>query len=137
MNVINCPRCHRVFTKVYSPVCPQCEREDEEQFQKLRKYVEENPLANINDISDATEVSPKRILQYLREGRLISLGLEGELRCVQCGIKITEGNFCDSCAAEIAKDMPGMAQATPKTRPKQIDQGNRGSGMHTNTIRKR
>jgi len=126
---MNCPKCGRLFTKIVSPVCPKCERADEEQFQKLRDYLEEYPLSSITEASDATGVSPKRILEYLREGRLqITKGLEGELRCARCGTAIETGNFCDTCnrkfAKELSYDSPSLGPGPSASSSK------RSSGMH-------
>ena len=144
MRVENCPKCGRLFTKIVALVCPQCEKLDEEQFQKLRKYIEEEPLANISQVSDATGVSPKRILQYIREGRLtIPEGMIEDVRCTQCGEPITEGSFCTPCAAKLAKDMADV-YANPPTIPekspvaeKEPKLNRRGVGMHIRAQKKK
>ena len=141
MQALNCPRCGRLFTKRIAPVCPRCEKEEEEQFLELRKFIEAEPYANINEIADATGVTTKRILQYIREGRLImSSGLSGELRCAQCGTPIDEGSFCSSCSLKMAQNLasalvpssptnPAPEEAKPKeTKPKE---SRRGVGFHT------
>ena len=122
MQVINCPRCRKLFTKIKSPVCPACEKLEEEQFQELRKYVEENPMANVSQASEETGVSAKRILRYIREGRLIvPEGMKLEIRCTQCGAPITEGNFCDSCSKKMIENLSGVygapAPSTPAKKP--------------------
>ena len=136
MTATNCPRCGRLFTKIRVPVCPMCEKAEEEQFQNLRAYIEEEPLSNITELSEATGVPPKRILRYIREGRLqVSEGLLGELRCTKCGEPIDEGSFCDSCTTKMAQDLAGAfgeqapAKAAAKdTRPSDTK---KGTGFHT------
>jgi hypothetical protein len=95
-----------VFTRIASPVCPRCEKVDEENFNKVREYIKDDPLCNINELSEATEVPVKRILQFLREGRLeVTKGLSGELNCVKCGTVIEKGNFCDACTVKLNKEI--------------------------------
>lgn len=136
MKVTNCPKCGRMFKKIVSPVCPDCEKHDEEQFQKLRFFLEEEPLANISEISEATGITPKRILQYIREGRLqIPESLRDDVRCLQCGKPIEEGTFCEPCANSLAKELTSVYETseTPepveeKKEPEKLDR--RGVGMH-------
>ena len=129
MDVINCPRCGRLFKKIVSPVCHSCEKLDDEQFKKLRVYLDEEPLANITEVSDATGVTPKRILQYIREGRLqIPEGLMGELRCSQCDAPIIEGNLCDSCAKNLANELSSSLSSGKGASNKSA--AKKGGGMH-------
>jgi len=136
MAAINCPRCGKLFNKIMAPVCPACEKLEEEKFNELRKYIEDNPFAGINEISDATEVPTKRILNYIREGRLIvSQGLSGELRCSKCGRQILEGNFCSDCSNKMASNLgasigvnvnpPKQAAPAPAAAP-----AKKSSGFH-------
>ena len=114
MSAINCPRCGRLFHKIVSPVCPNCEKEEERQFQHLREFIEQEPQANINEISTETGLPIKRILQYIREGRLIATpGLDGELRCVSCGKAIDSGSFCPLCAKKMAGELAGAYDEAP------------------------
>ena len=140
MRAVNCPRCGRLFNKILSPVCAKCEKEEEEQFKHLRDYIEEFPFANINEVSDETGIKTKRILQYIREGRIIvSSGLAGELRCAQCGTAIEEGSFCPPCAAKMAKDLassiyPSDDKAAEEPAVKQKTEARpskKGIGFHT------
>lgn len=134
---MNCPRCGRLFRKILSPVCPSCEKLEEEQFKNLRDYLEENPAATITQCSEETGVPTKRILRYIREGRLIvPEGMVDEVRCTQCGIQIPEGNFCDPCAAKMAKELAGALVGSPaleaaikKAEP--IPEKKKGQGFHT------
>ena len=136
MTATNCPRCGRLFNKIHSPVCQACEKREEEQFKVLREYIEEEPLATITEVSDATGVPTKRILRYIREGRLqVPEGMIPDVRCTQCGVPITEGSFCTTCARKLAKDMtevyagaPTVEEATAPKKEARFDR--RGVGMH-------
>ena len=130
MQATNCPKCGRLFRKIRVPVCPDCEKLEEEQFQQLRAYLEENPLASIHEISDATGVPTKRILHYMREGRLeITQGLSGLIHCTQCGAPIEKGKFCEPCSAKMQRNLSESLGA-PAGKLSGADL-KRGSGMHT------
>ena len=133
MQAINCPRCGRLFNKIVSPVCQSCEKLEEEQFQELRHFLEENPLATITECSDATSVPTKRILRYIREGRLVvPEGMVEEIRCNQCGKQIDEGTFCDACAVKMAKELAAsIGMPDPTHKPKKTGIDRRGVGFHT------
>lgn len=138
MKPTNCPRCGKLFNKILSPVCPQCEKLEEEQFQELRKYIEEYPMATITEVADETGVPTKRILRYIREGRLIvPEGMTGELRCVSCGKPIDEGSFCESCAVKMAKDFAEVYAVNPPPIIAEVENREKakvrkkGSGFHT------
>ena len=104
MNVKNCRRCRRLFNYVVGPfICPQCREEIEKEFQVVKKYIEENPNKNINEVAESCDVDPQQIRQWLREERLqftddSAIGLE----CERCGISIKMGKYCDKCKKEMA-----------------------------------
>lgn len=98
----NCPKCGKLFLYISNKTCENCQKEEEECFKKLKVYIEENPNDLIKEISEATGASTKKILGYVREGRLIvSKGLSSEIRCSHCGKEITTGKFCDKCVIKI------------------------------------
>ena len=121
MEIINCARCRKVFTQIKSPLCPACEKEDEELFQSLRDYIEEHDNCTLSELSDATNVTPKKILGYIREGRLqISKGMQGDIRCEQCNCPISIGRYCDACMIKMDQKIKDMfnysEEPTPETK---------------------
>ena len=110
MEMANCPKCGKLFSKTSSPLCVECSKVEEELFQKVKKYLEDNPNSSIQEISTANGISPKKVLRYLKEGRLeISNGLKGVLRCTQCGKSISSGRFCDKCIIDFNHEMDTAA----------------------------
>lgn len=104
MNVKNCRRCRRLFNYVVGPyICPQCREEIEKEFAVVKKYIEENPNKNINEVAEACDVDPQQVRQWIREERLqfsddSAIGLE----CERCGVTIKSGKYCDKCKQEMA-----------------------------------
>jgi len=108
MNIRNCSRCGRIYVYDGFNICLDCRKADEEDFQKVKKFLEENPNANVMMVSEGTGVETKKIIQFLKEGRL---ELKGEnniiLTCEKCGKPITTGRFCDKCALELERELNG------------------------------
>lgn len=126
MNARNCPRCGKIFSATLSSVCPSCEQEDAEMFEKVRTYIKENNYTTVTVTSDATGVPAKRILQYLREGRLeLPDDVPGELKCGRCGKSIKYGNYCKECAKSMIGQLAGDEDGSGK-------KGGKGRGMHVN-----
>ena len=109
MQVVNCPRCGKVFTQIKSSVCPACEKNEEDTFKLLTEFIDENPECTLKDLASGTDVSPKRILRFIREGRLvISEGMRNDVRCEVCGCEISKGRYCDDCRLKINQDISSM-----------------------------
>ena len=109
MEVVNCPRCGRIFQKIKSPLCPSCEKAEEQIFESVRDYIEGNGDCTLSELSDATGASPKKILRYVREGRLeVSKGMHGDVRCEVCNRPISKGRYCDTCMIKINQNISDM-----------------------------
>jgi len=110
----NCPRCGKIFVKVRDPICAQCMKEEDEIFEKVRQFVRDNPDSTIQEICEACDVTTKRVLAYLKDGRLeASKGLQGESLCSKCGRPIKTGRMCEKCVLEVnfqVGDMKAQAQ---------------------------
>lgn len=108
MNVKNCKKCGKIYNYDGFPICYHCRKEEDELFQRVREYIYDNPQATIHVVSEETGVSTKKILSFLRQGRLeIKDGHNLILDCERCGQPIKTGRFCDKCAYEIEKELKG------------------------------
>ncbi|MDR1689847.1 MAG: MerR family transcriptional regulator [Clostridiales bacterium] len=109
MEMRNCPKCKRVFNYISSPICPDCEKEEELVFDSVVDYVKNNPESNLAKVSQETGVSAKKLLRYVKEGRLeISKGMHGEIRCEKCGAPILKGRYCDTCVIAVNQQIDEM-----------------------------
>ena len=123
MQAINCPRCGKVFTQIKSSICPVCEKTEEETFQLLKTYLNENPESTLNEVSEGTGVTPKKILRFIREGRLeITKGMQNDVRCDVCGCPIPKGRYCDECKIKLNQNITEMfSGSVDKTKDKTTD----------------
>ncbi|SNX53132.1 TIGR03826 family flagellar region protein [Thermoanaerobacterium sp. RBIITD] len=107
MNLRNCKRCGKLYTYNGIDICPECYKKDEEDFKKIRDYIDANPSATMIEVSRATEVTIKKIMDFLKEGRLIlgSQNINIILKCERCGRQILSGRYCEDCSREIEKTL--------------------------------
>ena len=133
MEIANCLRCKKIFTKLREPICEECKQKDEDLFTKVREYLEENPISSVQKISEETGAPTKKILAWLREGRLETAEATGELKCRQCGVDITTGELCEPCIIELNRKLGGLFGEKPKSPDKNPDktQSRKGVVMHT------
>jgi len=105
--VKNCRRCKRIFMYAVGPqLCEECKKLEEEEFERVRKFVREYPGATMQEVSEATEVSMQMIYKFVKDGRLeVSEGSPIALQCENCGVRITSGRFCVNCSKKLASDM--------------------------------
>lgn len=66
-----CKHCLKEFKsrkKVYS--CDECNKKDEDYFDKIEAYLKEYPNSNALQISEALGITAYQVLNYMKEGRL-------------------------------------------------------------------
>lgn len=110
MNVSNCPRCGRIFFKNVKNLCPDCIREDEQMYEKVYRYLRENPKSTVMKVAAETGVPEDRVLAFLREGRIQATEwMKVEYPCERCGAVITSGRYCESCSREVQDSLRSLA----------------------------
>ena len=115
-----CKDCGTLFTSYGSKLCSECMEKQETEFRIVRDYIWDNPGGNMKQVAEATEVDLEKIMQWLREERLILKMEEGDssfdsgLRCNSCGKSISTGKLCSNCKENLSKDIKkevGASQA--------------------------
>ncbi|MDI6602213.1 MAG: MerR family transcriptional regulator [Thermoanaerobacteraceae bacterium] len=111
MKLKNCKRCGKLFVYNGIDLCPDCIREDEEDFKKVKDFLYQYPKASVFEISEATGVAPEKILNFLKQGKLeISSDNTGiTLTCERCGRPINSGRFCEECLKIIRNQFEGLS----------------------------
>lgn len=111
-DVRNCRKCGKIFNYIGgAPICPACREKEEEDFQKIKKYLYENPGASLTQVSTELEVSAEMIKRFLREGRLEIANDDGNLllECENCGKAIKTGRYCPECERILASGFKSAA----------------------------
>ena len=118
MNIRNCTRCGKIYNYDGFKVCHNCRKSDEADFQKVKEYLYDHPGAAITEVSDATEVAERKIIDFLRAGRLeIEEGGNLVLECEKCGKSITTGRFCNQCAGLLQRELGQVVDSGRSTNP--------------------
>lgn len=121
MNVRNCRSCGRIFNYLAGPpICQRCREEMEAKFQEVKEYIRKNPGVGIPEVSDACDVEPSQIRQWLRDERLeLTENSPIYLTCEGCGASIRCGRFCEKCKNDTAAGLKNvLRENAPKEPPK-------------------
>lgn len=117
MEVRSCRGCGKLYNYIgpTTPACPACMKAMEEKFQICKEYIRNNPGANIQQVSDDTEVSVKMIKQWVREERLtFAEGSGVGIECESCGASILTGRYCNACKGKLQQGLSNVIkQNTP------------------------
>ncbi|MCR4924566.1 MAG: flagellar protein [Lachnospiraceae bacterium] len=109
MNVRNCKKCGRIFNYISGqPICPQCKKDMEDLFQKVKEYIQDNKGASVREVSEECEVDEGQIRQWVREERLVfSDATAAGIVCESCGTPILTGKYCDKCKGALINNLNG------------------------------
>lgn len=118
-----CARCSRVFTKVRSAVCVECQDYEDRDFNKIREVLETTPGLAADQVAERAEVSLACVLRLVEEGRIASVLPGAEVRCGRCGaqaISMTK-RLCERCLVELDREFTqalGALYARRRARPR-------------------
>lgn len=125
MEVGTCKGCGRLFNVMSRKrLCPSCINRLEEKFQEVKRYLNDNPNAPVNRVSEDCEVSVKQIREWVREERLsFTAGSANVLTCDSCGEKILTGRFCAHCKQKMQTNFMEAidVEESPKKRERDRD----------------
>ena len=107
MNLRNCSRCGKMFNYIGgAPICEACKKALEEDFQRVKAYIQDNPCADLKQIAVDNRVTTKQIQQWVREERLMfAENSPLQLQCEKCGARILTGRYCDKCKTNMADNL--------------------------------
>lgn len=103
-DIRNCARCGKMMVYTGSPICPECRRREEEEYEKVRAFLTQNPGASISAIEEATGVPAQTILDFFRRGLLeLSASSDSALVCAICKRPIEKGRICPECEKNLIR----------------------------------
>ena len=114
MQVKSCKRCGALFksdTRIY---CPACQKLEDGEFRLVREYLRANKEAVLMEIVEATGVDQKKILDYIKKGRIEVQHEDfgARIQCEICGEPVSKGMLCLSCYNKLVK--PLREEAPPE-----------------------
>ncbi len=129
----NCPQCGRLFSPTGRNICNRCLDKEEEEYMVVRKYVRDHPGASIFEASEETGIEEDKIMQFIRDGRILSRGFKGALRCEGCGLPLDSGRFCAACIKKTDEEIRGkvpQSTGTPEPERRTPSTGRKSDRMH-------
>jgi methionyl-tRNA synthetase len=112
------------------PVCDACKKAIEEDFQKVKQYIVDNPRAGLKEIAEENGVTTKQIQQWIREERLMFTSDSPlQIQCENCGAQIQTGRYCAKCKASMANNLNNTF-AKPQPAIQQPVKKEGKAGMH-------
>lgn len=131
-----CDKCGSIYNFNGEKICPKCLAEMDEQFEKIKKYLQQNPNAGVAEIAEETEVDEKVILHFLREGRLELAKTDAFLKCVNCSAPIASGRYCQKCSLSLSNTLnSAISKAASKQTPNETKR-KEGKGLHIDVTRR-
>ncbi len=119
MDVRNCKRCGNLFDYTGKSLCPACEKEMEDKFLEVRKYIYDNPGAGMPEVAEETDVPMQQIKRWVREERLSFTKDSGvSIECEKCGRPILTGRFCPNCKQSMANSLNNLYVTTSPQKDK-------------------
>ena len=85
MGLAKCERCDKLFSKVVSPICSACTPMEEDEFDKIRNVIYDEPSLNVKEIAQLAEVEVSVVLRMLDEGLITNVDLGDAVKCGKCG----------------------------------------------------
>lgn len=111
VKIVTCVDCGRVFAAPDAEICPQCAREQEEQFDRVKEYLKQNRAGGtVSQIAEALDLPERRVVRFLQEGRLTTEHVTGQYPCASCGEPISEGKYCQACREHLQATMERAAE---------------------------
>lgn len=123
MEILTCKRCGKLYNYIQGQrICPACQKEMDEKFKEVKKFIYEHPRVGIHELAETCEVSIAQINRWIREERLsFTDDSPITINCETCGAQIRTGRYCNSCKNHLTNQMAhaaGMNKEKPRQEPR-------------------
>jgi predicted amidophosphoribosyltransferase len=104
--VINCPRCNKIFQKSNRNQCPDCTRELDAALARCLDYLRRNHKAFEEQIVEDTGVPASFIQTWIKDGRLLINDYPNlNFPCSSCVKPILKNKMCVDCLTRFTQDL--------------------------------
>jgi flagellar operon protein (TIGR03826 family) len=125
LELVNCPDCGEIFVKnKFRDTCEKCWKAEQNAYDTVSKFMKkrENRAATMLQVVEATGVSEKLILKFIKNGKLQTAQFPNlGYPCDKCGAIIRTGRLCESCAGAIKSEL--QVHEHEEQRKKEIAHG--------------
>ena len=101
-----CARCDKLFNKIVSDVCTNCQPEEDADFNRIHDIISRTRGLNAQQVSEEAKVSVECVYRMLREGRIDNVEGEDSAKCGRCGapaISISK-RLCQRCLLNLDRE---------------------------------
>ncbi|RXJ02289.1 hypothetical protein DS745_07825 [Anaerobacillus alkaliphilus] len=133
-DILNCPRCNKIFVKNLRDVCTDCYKKEEEDYQTVHQFVrkKDNRMASIIEVEEATGVDKLYIYKFIRQGRIHLASFPNlAYPCESCGKMIREGRICSSCKENITTGVARSEREKDFQARKRADENKKFTTYHS------
>jgi hypothetical protein len=64
-------------------------------------------IFHVDELHEKTGIPMKRIIKFIRQGRLQFANIGSVLVCESCGEQVEEGRYCSTCKAKMLQGLHG------------------------------
>jgi len=128
MPLDKCARCNKLFDRTAGNICPQCLPEEEADYEKVRKLLEENPNLSAENLVELTDIELSVIMRLLENGRIATAPSEN-VKCGRCGAPAISMSkkLCERCLNELNTQIARQQANITLPKKKEV---RLGSGMN-------
>lgn len=104
MPLAACARCGKMFNKKSSPVCSICQKAEDEDMEKVRRVVADDPNLNAEEIAEKAQVDIRVVNRMIDLGMLVSsIELGENIKCGMCGAPAISATkkLCQACLEKL------------------------------------
>ncbi|EIT86937.1 putative regulator of flagella formation [Fictibacillus macauensis ZFHKF-1] len=108
----NCLQCHALFVYNGRKICQNCYANEEKDYDAVFHFMrqQKNRQATLHDIHTHTGVEERKIMNFLRQGRLHIVQFpQLYYECDTCLGPIREGRICKVCSVKMKKELENTA----------------------------
>ena len=116
MAFAKCARCSGIHDRIRSPVCLECQPDEDADYEKIRDAVSENPHLNAQQVAEATGVTVDCVLRMLDDGQITTDDLTIPIKCGRCGAPAISRTkrLCQRCLQELNQEVAAAVERLRK-----------------------
>jgi ribosomal protein L37E len=125
MALASCQRCKKLYEKLRSPICPNCEVLEEDDYEKIRQALVDHPNSSAEQLAEVSGVMIECVLRLLAQGRIQTTAANKGAKCGRCGapaISVSK-KLCEGCLQKLNAELAQQQGKIKLPKKKSIEVG--------------
>ena len=125
MPLAKCVRCETLFNKIQSSVCGTCSEAEDDDFEMIRKTLEDNPEMNAEGIAEVSGVEIACVLRMMDSGAIAKISYGEAVKCGRCGAPAISSTkkLCQSCLEKLNREVSDAQKGIKLGDKKKVELG--------------